>query len=119
MNFGIEQGVDGVWRMTWERPTDISGLVWLSLNIEQGAFFNSPNFGFKLSDIKKITASNIQLIKTRAELALQWLLDTGKAKAIDVIVERDTQDYNRINWRAEIEQADGLTLTSSGFKTIG
>lgn len=105
--------------MVWTRPTDISGLVWLSLELENGQFFNMPNFGLKTKDIKKITANNIEMLKQRVKDALQWLLDTGKAKSIDVVVERDSVDYNRINWKVEAVQADGLPIEASGFRTVG
>lgn len=119
MNFALVMGPDGVWRMTWDRPTDISGLVWLSLNIEQGNFFNLPNYGLKTSDIRKVTANNITVLKQRVEQALAWLITTGKAKDLTVIVERDSSDYSRINWKVEITQADGLPLTVTGFRTVG
>ena len=119
MNFAIVQGPDGVWRMTWDRPTNISGLVWLSLNIESGDFFNLPNYGLKTTDIRKITANNITVLKQRVEQALAWLITTGKAKDLSVIVERDSSDWSRVNWKVELTQADGLPLTVTGFRTVG
>lgn len=119
MNFGIDIDSTGVGTMTWEKPTDISTNIYWSLNIDQGRMFNNPGFGLQLDDIKKVTTNNVNLIQQRVESALQWLLNTKRAKSIDVIVERDTTDPNRINWKVTAEQADGFPVVVESFRTIG
>jgi len=119
MNFGIEISSTGEGVMTWAKPTNISTNLWWSLNISQGKMFNNVSFGLKLDDIKKVTDNNINLIKQRAEAALAWLLNTGKASSIEVIVERDLQDVNRINFMVTAVQADGFPVTVTSFRTIG
>ena len=119
MNFGIEISETGEGTMTWDKPTNISTNVWWSLNISQGKMFNNISFGLKLDDIKKVTDNNVNLIKQRAEAALAWLLNTGKASSVSVIVERDLQDPNRINFMATVVQADGFPIVVNTFRTIG
>ena len=119
MNFGIAVDSAGVGTMTWAKPTDIGTNIWWSLNIDQGAVFNNVEFGFKVDDIKKVTAGNIGLLTQRVEKALQWLLNTGKAQSVEVLVERDSLDFNRINWKVTAVQADGFPITVTSFRTIG
>lgn len=119
MNFGIDIDSTGVGTMTWDKPTNIATNIWWSLNIDQGSMFNNSSFGLKLNDIRKVTDNNVALIKQRIEAATNWLLTTGKASSIDVIVERDTQDRNRINWKVEAVQNDGIPITVTSFRTVG
>jgi len=119
MNFEISVSSTGVGTMTWDKPTTIATNIWWSLNVDHDTMFNNPGFGLKLNDIKKVTQSNINIIRQRVESALQWLLNTGKASSIDVIVERDTQDPSRVNWKVTAVQASGIPVTVTSFRTIG
>jgi hypothetical protein len=119
MNFDIIVGKDGVAEMAWTRPTSIAGAIWLSLNIDAGKLFNAPSFGLDLQDVRKISSTTIPIVKQRIEQALKWLLDTNKAKSITVLVERDSVDSCRINWRVDAVQADGIPLTVTSFRTVG
>ena len=119
MDFAITVDKQGNAKMTWDKETTITGNVYFSLNIVPGTLFNNPTFGLDLSDIKKITASNINLIRQRIKNALQWLLDTGKAQSIDIIVERDLINISRMNIRVEVKQSDGIDFTYEQFKTVG
>ena len=119
MDFSIVEGDNGIVEMTWDKPTDISTNIYLSLNIKKGSIFNNPDFGLDLSDIKKVTDNNIDLIKERLEKALQWLIGVGKAKSVIVIVEKDLKDIYRINYKIEAIQADGIPIVISNFKRVG
>jgi phage gp46-like protein len=70
-------------------------------------------------DIKKLTDSNILLAKQRIEQALKWMLTAGRAKSIKVIVERDIQDFNRMNIKVEVTQPDGLLIVYTEYRTVG
>ena len=120
MDFKIISDIEaGTAQMSWDKADDITGNIYFSLNIVPGTMFNLPDFGLKLSDIKKITTANITLIHQRITNALQWLIDVGKATKIDVLVERDQTDLNRINIKVEAKQADGTELAYSEFKEVG
>lgn len=119
MNFGIIVSNDGKGEMSWQPPTDISTNVWWSISLQKGRLFNNVGFGLDLSDIKKITGSSITMIRQRIEAALKWLLTTGRAKSIEVLVERDDKDYNRLNWKVTIFQADGIPVIVESYRTIG
>ena len=119
MNFGIIVSNDGKGEMSWQPPTDISTNVWWSISLQKGRLFNNVGFGLDLSDIKKITGSSITMIRQRIEAALKWLLTTGRAKSIEVLVERDDKDYNRLNWKVTAVQSSGIPVIVESFKTIG
>lgn len=119
MNFEISIDSTGRGAMTWDKPSDISTNIWWALNTNTGSLINNPGFGLQIDDIKKVTTNNINLMKQRIESSLQHLLDIGKADAINVIVERDTLDRNRINYKVTAFQADGIPIVVDGFKTIG
>lgn len=105
--------------MSWDKNDDITGNIYFSLNIIPGTIFNNPSFGLLLSDINKVTVNNITLIKQRVTNALRWILDVGKATSIDVIIERDLSNINRVNIKVEAKQTQGTILLYSQFKDVG
>jgi len=119
MNFAIEFDSNGNPTMVWDKPIDISTNVWLSLNVTKGSLFNYKEFGLDLSDIKKVTENNLSLIEQRLNAALKWLIDTKKAKSVDIIVERDDIDIYRVNYKVTVEQSDGIPVTVTSFRTVG
>lgn len=119
MDFSIIEGANGNPVLSWDKPTDISTNIYTSLLVTKGKLFNMPDFGLDLSDIKKVTSYNLDLIKSRIEKALQWLLDIGKAKSIKVIVEKDSRDISRVNYKVEATQADGIPVVVSYFRSVG
>lgn len=96
--------------MTFAKNTDIRSNIYFSLYINQGDWFYDPTFGSKLSQIRKITDSNILLAKQYTEEALKWLLNTGKASSITVIAEKDDQNLNQINLKVTVIQPNSVTL---------
>lgn len=119
MNFAIIQGAEGTSVMSWDRPTDISGAVYFSYNIKRGTLFTDINFGLDLSDIKKVTDNNIEIIKKRLEQALNWMLLTEKAKAVSITVEKDNLVLGRVNVLTEVIQNDSVPIIISNFITVG
>jgi hypothetical protein len=119
MDFKMISEKNGTAKMSWDKNDNITGNIYFSLNIIPGTIFNNPDFGLLLSDILKVTVNNIALIKQRIKKSLQWILDINKAKSIDIIVERDLGNINRVNIKIEALQADGLFIEYSQFKTVG
>ncbi|MCK5450250.1 MAG: hypothetical protein KAI70_00640 [Candidatus Omnitrophica bacterium] len=119
MDFSVTTSENGVPVMSWDKPGNISTNVFLSLSINKGKLFSAPSFGLDFSGIKKVASTNINLIKARTEKALQWLVDIGKAKSIFVIVEGDSKDKTRVNFKVEVIQADGIPVTIDYFRTVG
>jgi phage gp46-like protein len=112
MDFTITP-TSGLGSLTLEKATDIRSDIYNSLNIKKGSFFQNRNFGNDMFRIKKVTAQNLNLAKQYIQEALAWLLQVGRAKTIDVIVEADSADINRINVKVTATQPDGLIVTYS------
>ncbi len=119
MNFSIIDGAEGTSVLSWDKPTDISGAVYLSYTIKKGALFTAPDFGLDLSDIKKVTDNNLVIIKQRLEQALNWMLITEKARAVSITVEKDNIVYGRVNITTEIIQSDSVPITIDNFIKVG
>ena len=102
--------------MSWDKAEDLGTHVALSLSVNQGDFFQDPTFGSRLFEVKKLTTKGMNLAQQYIEEALQWLLDTGKASNIDVFVERDSIDRNRLNIRVQVEERDGNQITYDLYK---
>ncbi len=119
MDFSITPDNDGIPQMSWTKETTVSTNVFYTFNVRRGTFFQNPTFGIDLSDIKKVTDNTVELIKERLINACSWLLGVGRAKSIDVIVEKDTTDITRINYKVDITQADGFPVTVTDFITVG
>ena len=81
--------------------------------------FSNLNFGLDMKGINKVTDNTVTLFKTRIEKALQWLLDIGKAVSIVVTVEKDLTNINRINYKVDSIQADGIPIVVNNFVTVG
>jgi hypothetical protein len=96
---------------------DIRTSIYNSINVKKGTFFGDPTFGCE--HITKITAGNLTLEKQRVQASLAWLLQTGRAKTIDVIVEQDTLDVSRVNIKVTATQPNGLIITYQQYRPVG
>ena len=81
-------------------------------------FFQTPALGNNLLNQTKMT-------KTIVADARQWILDAllpliqcGRASTIEVFVERDSTDKNRLNYRVEAMQPNGLIVQYSTFYSV-
>lgn len=117
MDFTITP-TSGLGSLVLDKATDIRTDIYNTLNIDKGKFFQNPNFGNELYKIKKITAQHLNLAQQYIQEALAWLLQVGRARTIDVIVEADDTDINRINIKITATQPDGLIVTYSQFKRV-
>jgi len=119
MDFAINiDNQTGTGQMTFEKATTIMNNIYLSLMIRRGSFFADPAFGSRLHllEREKNTDRTAQLAVGYAKEALQWLIDTGKATAVDVYAERDkTQNINRLKLLVEVTQKNGERVPYSTF----
>lgn len=129
MDFAIEIATDGTaaGQMTYDKAenSNLMNNVWLSLMIPRGGFFQNPDFGLRPRNRQKNTARNANLVVEDYKEALQWLLDTGKAKEINVYTERDrspnggtTQSLNRLKMLVEVTPAAGDKVTFERFVEV-
>jgi len=100
----------GLGYMTFGKNSDIRTSMYMSLATKQGTFFQNPAFGSQLYKVKKVTDRNLDLAKQYITMALAWLINTGKASTIDIVVEKDSIDFNRMNIRITATQPNSVTV---------
>lgn len=119
MDFAITTPADGQAQMTFNEVGDIFNNIFLSLTVKKGSFFHNPDFGLRQRGRLKNTEATAALIRHDYKDALQWLIDTGRARSVDVSSERDRrQDLNRLKLLIEVVQADGRTVTFTTFREV-
>ncbi len=122
MDFTILTDDDAtVGRMTFDPAGDIMNNVYLSLVVRRGSWFQNPGFGSRLHLLEraKNTEKTASLAEEYCREALQWLIDTGRARRIDVRTERDrSQDLHRLKLLVEVTQADGRTVSFKRFVEV-
>jgi len=105
--------------MTWDACTTISNNIYLSLAVERGSWFHNPAFGLRKRVRMKNTESTAALIRHDYKEALQWLIDTGRAKSVEVYSERDPSvDLHRLKLMVEVTQADGRVVSFETFREV-
>jgi phage gp46-like protein len=111
MDFAITiNNQTGLGQMTYEKVTTLMNNIYLSLKIDRGSFFADTNFGSRLYLLRraKNTDATMRLAMDYCREALQWMIDTGKAGAVEVYAERDrTQDLHRLKLLIEVTPANG------------
>jgi len=119
MDYAITIGDNLAGAMTFDPAADISNNIYLSLTVKKGSFFHNPSFGLRQRGRLKNTETTAALIRHDYKDALQWLIDTGRAKSVEVWAERDrTQDLNRLKLLVEVVQADGHKVTFEIFREV-
>ncbi len=118
MSFGITTH-DGALKMTFTDGDDLLTNVILSLEITQGTFFADPAFGMFNRPRLKNTERTAQLIKSDIHNALQWLLDTKRATALDISMQRDVlNDKSRLMARVTVTGPQGNTVSYDKFTEV-
>jgi phage gp46-like protein len=118
MKFAITQDPEtGLGMMQLSASTDIRTDIYMTLNTPYGSFFQNRDFGLK--GITKISVSNILILKQNIESALKWMVLTGIATKIDVIVEPDLTDINRLDIKVTATQANGFVVTYQQYYAVG
>jgi phage gp46-like protein len=100
----------GLAQMTFDQTTTLMNNIYLSLTVQQGSFFANTSFGSRLHLLRraKNTETTKRLAMDYCREALQWLINTGKAVAVDVYAERDrTQDLHRLKLLVEVTPYTG------------
>lgn len=110
MDFSITiDNQTGLGQMTFDKATTIMNNIYLSLKVMRGSFFYDTTFGSRLYllDREKNTERKKQLAIDYAREALQWMIASGKAQAVDVYGERDrTHNLDRLKLLVEVTPAN-------------
>lgn len=103
---------------TFDKATDILNNIIITLAIKKGTWWHDPQFGLTDRPRLKNTPATARLIKQDIEQALQWIIDTGRAKSILVETWRDDNQRSRLNILITATQADGGVITYDTFKEV-
>ena len=117
MDFKITM-VAGHPALTWDKSTDITTDIWVLTTLPLGSFFQAPTLGNKLLTVKKLTDDTANLAQQYIAAALKPLLQSGRATNIDVTAERDQNDHNRLNYRVQATQPDGLIVSYTNWYSV-
>lgn len=102
---------------SYDQDATIGTDLLLSAMVQQGAFFLNPSFGLREMP-KKITDGNNGLVKSYLKDSCKWLIDAGKAKSIDVLVEPDLIEKNRLDIQESATQANDTVVTFEIFVPV-
>lgn len=92
--------------------------IFLSFLIDQGSWWFDTGFGLKREKREKLSDRRTALTKDRIDAAFKWIIDSGRAKQINVGVERDRRDVSRLNVLIEAVQADGRVVKFESFREV-
>lgn len=83
--------------MSFDRVDTIMNNIYVSLMVRRGSFFANPEFGSRLHLLQraKDTDQTAQRAVGYVREALQWMIDTGKAKTVQVYAQRERTAYTR------------------------
>lgn len=99
MDFALAIDSTGYGQMSFDAETSIRNNIYLSLMTQRGSFFVDPAFGSRLHMLAraKNTDQTAQRAIGYAQQALQWMIDTGRVRAINVLAQRDpARDRHRL-----------------------
>lgn len=84
-------------QMTYDKAETIMNNIYLSLMVRRGSFFANPAFGSRLHLLQraKDTTQTAQRAVGYAKEALQWMIDTGKARSVEVYIQRQKDTITR------------------------
>lgn len=118
MDFKIvsEDGLMG--KMSFDKDDDLRTAIYVSLNTDLGSFFQRPSLGSKLFRINNTTQQSLNLARQYTEQALQWILDIGRANYLNVLVEKDFSNPNRMNIRVGMRAVDGTEIEYETFRRV-
>ena len=119
MDFSITMQ-DGLPQMSFDQSNDLFNNIYLSVTVVKGSFFHNPDFGLRSRGRLKNTAATAALIRQDYLDALQWLIDIGRAKSVEVTAERDLlQDLSRLKLLVSVTPTDGgPPVTFTIFKEV-
>ncbi|MBN1130393.1 MAG: phage GP46 family protein [Chitinispirillaceae bacterium] len=90
----------------------------MSVAVAQASFWAAPSFGSRSRDVRKIAADAAEEIAAHIRSATRWLVDSGRCRAVDVMVEEDTNEPGRMNVEVTGRQADGRNVPFTTFLRV-
>lgn len=125
MDFAIEIATDGsaTGTMTFDKGSDgnLRNNIYLSLVIKRGSWFQNPAFGSRLHLLQRAKNSEqtAALAEEYCKEALHWLIDTGRAKKIEIVAQRDReQDLHRLKLLVMVTQSNGDQVSFTAFVEV-
>lgn len=121
IDYGLNIGANGAADLVREAGDSFLNNIYLSLMIDKGSYFQDPGFGSRLYLLAraKSTAATADLARDYCREALQWMIDTGRAKGFEIETEIDRLTSTaRLKLRILAHKADGQTVEFSIFKEI-
>lgn len=100
-------------------PASLKDLVWISLELHRGAFFQAPERGSLLHTLRRgsVTPATPGRAVAMAKDALQWLVDAGKATS--VTASASIISIHRLQLDIRVVGADGQPVELSTFVPVG
>jgi len=119
MPHSIIQQADGTFKkVPGNDPTILTNII-VSMGIALGSWWADPAFGLKRRRRMKNSATTETLLQDDCRRALQWLLDSKRAKSIDVATSRDlAADRSRMEVSVAAVQANGQPVTFETFVAV-
>lgn len=116
MNFQVFYDTKGVARATWEKATDLTNEVYISLGVTPGQIFYDILFGLETRDINVITDENIALLEQRATNTMKKaMIISGLASDVSITITQDRVDRTRLNALVKVKQIDGVEMQFEAF----
>lgn len=103
---------------TFNQAGDLLNNIITTLAIKQGSWWHDTNFGLVDRPRLKNTPTAARLIEQDVKQALQWIIDAGRARSIEVATWRYQDDRHRLNILVTATQTDGKTVTYTTFKEV-
>lgn len=116
MDFKINTN-KGLGEMTFDKAEDIMNNIFLSLMIQRGSWWFNPEFGSRLHLLKrqKLTDRTEAMAKEYCKEALQWLIDMGRAKQVEISTQRET---DRLKVLVEVTQVNDKKASFETFVRV-
>lgn len=100
-------------------PASLKDLVWISLELRRGTFFQAPERGSDLHTLRRgnVTPATPGRAEAMAKRALQWLVDAGKAKSITA--SASIVSTHRLQLNIRVVGANGQPVDLATFVPVG
>jgi hypothetical protein len=92
--------------------------IWYSLNVVRGAMFTNPDFGLKKRTVRTTDDDSMAELKQDYNNALQWIIDLGRAVAIDIVVQRNASLRTRADAVISITRPDKTIQTYNVWQDV-
>lgn len=118
MDFAIAM-VDGLPVVSFDKADTYFNNVLLSWIVPQGSLFAAPAFGHRFGELKKAVPRIEALAEALGREALQWMLDSGRARSIEVTARRDdTTHTRRLVLNARVISGSGRQISFDRFVEV-